>query len=117
LLRYCEPLRVFPVLALCAQLREAVRGNWRNEAESTFSLLAKSSHDIDLVMYWMGDMKCTKIQSFGGLYHFRPEQKPKGASDRCCGCAAKRLSLLCAKYLPGAEPRAPALADERSLRH
>ena len=33
-------------------------------------------------MFWMGDMRCTKIQSFGGLYHFRKEQKPKGAASR-----------------------------------
>lgn len=67
-----------------------VRGNWRNEATASFSLLAKCCHDIDLIMYWMGDRKCTKIQSFGGLYHFRPEQRPEGASDRCFGCKIEK---------------------------
>ncbi len=66
-----------------------VRGNWRNLSTSTFSLLAKSCHDIDLIMFWMGDRKCNKIQSFGNLKHFKESQAPQQAGDFCLQCPDK----------------------------
>ena len=63
-----------------------VRGNWRRQDQSTFSLLAKSCHDLDLITYWMGSQKCTKIQSFGSLQHFKPSKAPKGAGSNCYDC-------------------------------
>ena len=65
-----------------------VRGNWRNEAESSFMLLAKSCHDIDWLRYIIGS-RCVQVSSFGSLLHFRKENKPAAAGDamRCLDCA------------------------------
>ncbi|XP_060913020.1 uncharacterized protein zgc:154075 [Labrus mixtus] len=63
-----------------------VRGNWRNEAESSFALLAKSCHDIDLIHHWAGARRCVKVSSFGSVSHFQKENKPFGAGDRCMNC-------------------------------
>jgi predicted dehydrogenase len=69
------------------QAHSFVRGNWRNEAESSFMLLAKSCHDLDWIRYIMGE-RCLSVSSFGTLKHFRKEEKPKEAGDalRCLDC-------------------------------
>ncbi len=67
------------------QAHSFVRGNWRNEKESSPMLLAKSCHDLDWISYIMGH-KCECISSFGSLKHFRREEKPKGAGTRCLEC-------------------------------
>eukprot|EP00066_Takifugu_rubripes_P001837 XP_003963315.1 PREDICTED: uncharacterized protein LOC101066183 [Takifugu rubripes] len=67
-----------------------VRGNWRNEAESSFSLLAKSCHDIDLIHHWAGARRCLKVSSFGSLSLFTTENKPAGAADRCLDCPVEK---------------------------
>lgn len=63
-----------------------VRGNWRNSEESSFSLMTKCGHDVDLIKYWMGDKKCKKISSFGSLYHFQGKNKPKNSGKNCLEC-------------------------------
>lgn len=73
------------------QAHSFVRGNWRNEKESSFMLLAKSCHDVDWLSYIIGK-KCVRVSSFGGLYYFKPEHQPKGAADRCMDC---KLSKKC----------------------
>ncbi|MGN0996819.1 MAG: Gfo/Idh/MocA family protein [Candidatus Ventricola sp.] len=71
------------------QAHSFVRGNWRNEAESTFMLLAKCCHDLDYLVYLTGQ-RCARVTSFGRLRHFRPECAPEGAAARCTdGCRAK----------------------------
>lgn len=68
------------------QAHSFVRGNWGNESRSTFMLLAKSCHDIDIIMHLMGG-DCRRVSSFGGLSHFTRANQPPGAPDRCSdGC-------------------------------
>jgi predicted dehydrogenase len=74
-----------------------VRGNWRNEKESSFMLLAKSCHDIDLMYYWLNEESCKAVSSFGSLKHFRPECKPAGAADRCLDCSVESTCPYSAK--------------------
>jgi len=70
------------------QAHSYVRGNWRNEAESSFMLLAKSCHDLDLLNYFI-PAKCSRVSSFGTLSYFTRENQPKGAADRCTECPAE----------------------------
>lgn len=69
------------------QSHSYVRGNWHSESETTPMLLAKCCHDLD-ILQWLLDEPCEKIQSFGKLTHFTPENAPEGAPTRCIdgGC-------------------------------
>ena len=69
------------------QAHSFVRGLWRNEAESSFMLLAKSCHDVDWLRGIM-NKRCVAIHSFGSLRHFKVSEKPAGAADRCLDCPA-----------------------------
>ena len=66
-----------------------VRGNWRSEAIGSPMLLAKACHDTDWIRYIM-DAPCTRVSSFGALRHFRRENHPAGASDRCLDCGVEQ---------------------------
>ena len=62
-----------------------VRGNWHNEAASSPMILAKCSHDMDILL-WLTGKKCQKVSSFGCLTHFKAENRPEGATERCVDC-------------------------------
>ena len=80
-----------------------IRGKWKNEQECHASmLLAKCCHDIDIMMWLMGDDAPAKVSSFGGLTQFRPENAPENSGTRClvdcplvdtCLYSAKRIYL------------------------
>lgn len=68
------------------QSHSFVRGNWGNESRSTFMLLAKSCHDIDIIASLI-PRECTRVSSFGSLTYFRPENAPAGSPTYCVdGC-------------------------------
>ncbi|MVN88703.1 gfo/Idh/MocA family oxidoreductase [Deinococcus sp. HMF7620] len=62
-----------------------VRGNWRLSPPAAPFLLAKSSHDLDLLRAFAGAAP-HRVSSEGALHHFRPEQAPAGAAARCVEC-------------------------------
>lgn len=62
-----------------------VRGSWHSSSDAGPVLLTKSSHDIDWLSYII-DRPALRVVSFGSLHHFRPDQAPEGAADRCLDC-------------------------------
>jgi predicted dehydrogenase len=62
-----------------------VRGNWRNSDLSSPMILAKSCHDMDILIYLTGK-RPLKVSSFGSLKHFKRENAPEFSSERCLGC-------------------------------
>ena len=79
------------------QAHSYVRGNWRNTAESSPMIMSKSCHDLDILL-WLIDDVCTQVSSYGHLTHFRKENAPEGAPERCLdGCPHRNE---CPYYAP-----------------
>ncbi|UCF61357.1 MAG: Gfo/Idh/MocA family oxidoreductase [Anaerolineaceae bacterium] len=74
-----------------------VRGSWSISSESSPMILAKCCHDFDLLL-WILDRNCEHLSSIGHLVHFRPENAPPDAPQRCLdGCP---VSEDCPYYAP-----------------
>lgn len=68
------------------QAHSFVRGNWSHSEQSTPMILAKCSHDTDIIGWLLGK-RCLSVSSYGSLEHFRSEKAPAGATKRCTdGC-------------------------------
>lgn len=68
------------------QAHSFVRGHWARKEDSTPMIVAKCSHDSDLLC-WLGGAPISTISSYGDLTWFRAENAPEGAPLRCTdGC-------------------------------
>ena len=68
------------------QAHSFVRGHWAVTERSSPMIIAKSCHDLDIILWLMND-KCLRVSSFGSLQFFTPQQAPSGATQRCTdGC-------------------------------
>ena len=78
-----------------------VRGNWRKEETSSPLILAKSCHDLDLLL-WLTSSSITRVSSFGSLSYFNAAHAPKDAADRCVYCPLQEKCRYSAYqvYLP-----------------
>lgn len=84
-----------------------VRGKWRSE-KICFApmLLAKSCHDMDIMLWMMNHTKPARIVSFGGDAQFGTERKPAEAGTRCMvDCPLEKECIFSARANYLAAPR------------
>ena len=73
-----------------------VRGNWRNSQLESPMILAKCCHDLDILYWILGPTQ--RLSSVGSLVHYRAENAPPGAPERCTdGCPVDKT---CPWYAP-----------------
>lgn len=87
-----------------------VRGNWRKESVTAPSLLTKSCHDIDWILWMLCSPPAgsklpphlpSNITSMGSLKHFRKSRKPKeaGKATNCLSCPIVDNCMYSAKHI------------------
>lgn len=64
-----------------------VRGNWRNTKIAAPLIVAKSCHDMDILLYLLGNKHAERVASFGSLSFFNKNHYlPEKMSHRCEDC-------------------------------
>jgi predicted dehydrogenase len=76
-----------------------VRGKWRNSAKATPIVLAKSSHDTDIIR-WLVNSPARDVHCFGNLTWFTNANAPEGSTERCTGgCKVESTCAYSAKQI------------------
>ena len=78
------------------QAQAYVRGYWRKAENSTPMILAKCSHDLDLLQFY-ANSTCESLSSVGDLTYFTSENAPAGATERCLDCPHQNTCPFSAK--------------------
>lgn len=87
-----------------------VRGNWRRESTTAPSLLTKSCHDIDIIMWLLCSPPPgsdapphlpSTVASAGSLQFFKKSRKPKAAGDatNCLSCPVEKDCMYSSKRI------------------
>ncbi len=83
-IQYIEELGWYPYT------QSYVRGDWRNSQVTSPLAIAKGCHDMDILLWLIGNKKPIALSSFGSLKYYTKENAPEGHALRCLdGCKAK----------------------------
>ena len=77
-----------------------VRGNFRNSDETSPMILQKCCHDMDLLVY-LTDARPEYVTSVGSLRHFKADNAPQGAAERCVNCKVKNCPYNAVDFYVG----------------
>lgn len=65
-----------------------VRGSWNSAEKSAPLIIAKSCHDMDILLYLLAGDRCSRVASYGGLKIFTHENFDRAVmSERCTDCS------------------------------
>ncbi|MEG0397289.1 MAG: Gfo/Idh/MocA family oxidoreductase, partial [Oscillospiraceae bacterium] len=68
-----------------------VRGQWNNDATSGPIIMTKSCHDMDILLFLLGDKRAERVASFGELSIFNPQNfDPKRMTEFCVDCSLQQ---------------------------
>ena len=100
-----------------------VRGPWRRADQSAPIILTKTSHDLD-VLQWLVGERVRRVTCHGSLSYFRAENAPAGATFRCVDCPHQDSCLYSAtRFYLDERPEWPydvvlgGAPDSREARH
>jgi hypothetical protein len=67
-----------------------VRGNWRNTDVAAPIIVAKSCHDMDLLLYLLNEKSCKRVASMGSLSFFNHDHYKEGMAPKCVNCSVEK---------------------------
>lgn len=77
-----------------------VRGNWRNNKVAAPFIVAKSCHDMDILLYLLKDKHSVKVSSFGSLSYFTYDKYDElKMAPYCIDCKIKDTCIYSALEL------------------